>query len=248
MISRLNTAILAAAALAALISLAAPAAAQTLPGISSQTGASAKSGSDKQVVLRGLVFTVSEGRRAELERRYPGLLGKSVLAPQTSINPEATVRFADLLREAERKGLVRIESRPTGIVRDGELLHLSAGVQVGVLAKGVKPPPDGSSIHSVLDASKTFDIRPRVEQQPGGGAPLVSMEINLEINYLVPGKGKGDDALPSVQRQSISTTVSARDGETLVLGGMLDESAKRRTYFALSGQVVSADAPPAGGR
>jgi general secretion pathway protein D len=68
------------------------------------------------------------------------------------------------------------------------------------------------------DVGVTLKITPQINQEGG-----VRMDIFQEITTLVPGSGDEEYA-PTTFKRSATTTVSVKDSETMVIGGLIGDS------------------------
>lgn len=188
----------------------------------------------RRVSVQSAIYTVTAESLPHVQRRYQELVGGARDgggAPQSVSSAEASAKFAALLQEAEREGLVKIVSRQTSVIGDGQQTRVSAGIQVGFfselsLTTNEQPP---ASAPRVLDNTiRTLTLRPRVEDAPEGASPAVSLGVELEIKHGERGKAPAN----------ISQTISLRDGATVVLGGVRAVAGERHTFIALSASVI----------
>ncbi len=115
---------------------------------------------------------------------------------------------------------VRVLSRPYLVVRDGESASISSGVQVPIVTEttssDVNPDVSRTSVQ-YRSTGINVSVTPTINADG-----LVSLQITQETSN-VPG-GSGTTLTPSITSRSISTSVFAADGQTVVLGGLIQDS------------------------
>tara|TARA_R110002126_G_scaffold10245_43_gene46607 strand:- start:13024 stop:15084 length:2061 start_codon:yes stop_codon:yes gene_type:complete len=117
---------------------------------------------------------------------------------------------------------VKVLSRPYLVVRDGESASINSGRQVPVLVESVSSDlnPDVSR-NSIQYRSTgiTLSVTPTINADG-----LVSLEISQETSNS-EGSGQGELALaPVIISRSITTSVLAANGQTVVLGGLIQDN------------------------
>ena len=106
------------------------------------------------------------------------------------------------LAEAKTQGRLNVLSRPQIMTLDNQPAFIQVGERVPLLAD------DGSSKETHVGL--TLGVTPRVT--PEGS---VQLELDLERSDILP------DAIPRVGRKKVQTVVTANDGQTVILGGMM---------------------------
>lgn len=182
-----------------------------------------------------------------------------------------TSQFSYQLTLAQRKGIVNIQSRPFGIVTDGDTFDLVAGTQIPVVTSSIA---GGTTVATgqvqFIEASRIARITPQVADTEDGSAGFVTLNIQLENNAVDTSLGLFN-GVPGVNRQSLQTVLRLKDGETAVIGGLSADSVsdavskvpgvgdipvignlfKRKTnqetrdrlYFAITVQVIPQESP-----
>ena len=161
----------------------------------------------------------------------PGL-GTGMRAPSNGLgaaNPLATfgvtsvfgtAQFAYQLTLAQQKGVVNIQSRPFGIVADGDTFDLVAGTQIPVVTTTIAGgAPFQSGQVQFIEASRIARITPQVAEDETGKPNYVTLNLQLENNSVDTSLGTFN-GVPGVNRQSLQTVLRLRNGETVVIGGL----------------------------
>lgn len=136
-----------------------------------------------------------------------------------------TAQFAYQLTLAQNRGLVNIQSRPFGVVSDGDTFDLVSGTQIPVVTAALA----GGSAFSVgqvqfIEASRIARITPQVAELEDGKAGFVTLLIQLENNDIANVLYNG---YPGVNRQSLQTVMRLRNNETAVIGGLSTDAVQR---------------------
>src|SRR5690606_33164859 len=120
---------------------------------------------------------------------------------------------------------VNVISSPTLMVLDNKQATLQVGDEVPVLtqtATGVTTP-DAPIVNSVNYRSTgiVLNVTPRI-----GDKGRILLEIEQEASDVVASQTEIDS--PTIQQRRIKTTVAVKDGEGLILGGLIQDSATRQ--------------------
>lgn len=138
-----------------------------------------------------------------------------------------TAQFAYQLTLAQNRGIANIQSRPFGVVSDGDTFDLVSGVQIPVVTAAIA----GGAAFGVgqvqfIEASRIARITPQVAEIDEGKAGFVTLLIQLENNDVGSVLYNG---LPGVNRQSLQTVLRLRNNETAVIGGLSTDSVQRNS-------------------
>jgi len=196
-----------------------------------------------------------------------------------AINPLATFggtvlvnsfQFAYQLTLAQQQGNVNIQSRPFGIVSDGDTFDLVAGTQIPVVTTTIAGgAPFQSGQVQFIEASRIAQITPQVAENEQGQPNFVTLNVRLENNSVDTSLGTFN-GVPGVNRQSLQTVLRLRNGETVIIGGLAadqvsqakskvpglgdiplignafkrkqDQHNRDRLYFAITVEVIPQDA------
>jgi hypothetical protein len=131
-----------------------------------------------------------------------------------------TAQFAYQLTLAQQQGVVNIQSRPFGIVADGDTFDLVAGTQIPVVTTTIAGgAPFQSGQVQFIEASRIARITPQVAEDESGKPNYVTLNLQLENNSVDTSLGTFN-GVPGVNRQSLQTVLRLHDGETVVIGGL----------------------------
>ncbi|MFB3149578.1 MAG: type II secretion system secretin GspD, partial [Alphaproteobacteria bacterium] len=136
-----------------------------------------------------------------------------------------------VLNALDKVSDVNIISSPQLMVLDNQTARLQVGLQVPFAtqsavdvggAQGSLPLTTLVSSIQQLDTGVILNVTPRVN--PGG---LVIMEIEQEVSFVKdPGTG---GVTPTIDQSKISTTVAVQSGETVALGGLIQDTRTKIT-------------------
>lgn len=236
-------------------------------GTGSGTGSGSNSGQPVAGLNPGGIPGLATGMRAPTN----GLSASNPLATIGVTSLFGTAQFAYQLTLAQQKGLVNIQSRPFGIVADGDTFDLVAGTQIPVVTTTIAGgAPFQSGQVQFIEASRIARITPQVAEDETGNPNFVTLNIQLENNSVDTSLGTFN-GVPGVNRQSLQTVLRLRNGETVVIGGLAADQVanamakvpglsgvplfgnlfKRKTnqenrdrlYFAITVEVISQNSP-----
>ncbi|MDE0192369.1 MAG: hypothetical protein OXQ90_13525 [Gammaproteobacteria bacterium] len=126
-----------------------------------------------------------------------------------------------LLGLAYEDSRVSIRSRPWLVAKSGEAANIFGGSQVPVISQRAEGPQQGGSASvvqqiSYRDTGVTLDITPIV--QANG---LVDLTISQSLSEQ---RATGAASLtPTILTRNISTSLTLRDGQSLLMGGLISE-------------------------
>jgi Flp pilus assembly secretin CpaC len=182
-----------------------------------------------------------------------------------------TAQVAYQLTLAQQRGVINIQSRPFGIVSDGDTFDLVAGTQIPVVTTTIAGgAPFQSGNVQFIEASRIARITPQVAETEDGKPGFVTLQIQLENNSVDTSLGTFN-GVPGVNRQSLQTVMRLHNGETAIVGGLAADTVsnatskvpgigdipvvgnlfKRKTnqenrdrlYFAITVEVISQESP-----
>lgn len=117
---------------------------------------------------------------------------------------------------------VKVVSSPTLMVLDNRTARLQVGDQVPVATQSAVniANPNTPIVNSVTfrDTGVILDITPRVND-----SGMVVLEIGQEVSSVRSTTTSGIDS-PTIQQRRIDTTVAIHDGDSLALGGLIEDS------------------------
>jgi type IV pilus assembly protein PilQ len=138
----------------------------------------------------------------------------------------------------EQKGIANIKSRPILATLNGHKATLSIGTTQYFLLKTTIPYRDQNQV--LMQESQTFqtiEADVKLEITPYVGADgLITVEIKPDFRS--PVGQLSPDIPPTISRRSLSSVVTLREGETIVLGGQMQEmETESRTQVPLLGSI-----------
>jgi type II secretory pathway component GspD/PulD (secretin) len=124
-------------------------------------------------------------------------------------------QFSATLRALVQDGKVNIRANPRVATVEGQKAHIVIGKeQYYVILTGTAPYSYGQLERIPFGVS--LDIVPYVSDDGE-----ITVELQPEVSDVV---GLGATGLPVVSRRSVSTKVRVKDGETIVIGGLLQKN------------------------
>ncbi|MEM7270649.1 MAG: secretin N-terminal domain-containing protein [Pseudomonadota bacterium] len=147
----------------------------------------------------------------------------------TNVGPEAIIEALDDVSD------VTVISSPKLLVRDNQSANLQIGDQVPIVTRTAEGADlDARIVNAVeyRDTGVSLTVTPRINS---GG--YVSLTVDQEISSVSQTTSSGIDS-PTISRRSVSTDVTIRDGQTVVLGGLIqDNSTGSRTGIPVLSDV-----------
>jgi general secretion pathway protein D len=129
------------------------------------------------------------------------------------------------LNAAENRSEARVISAPSILASDNVRANINVGTEVPILTsqalvRGTQVEGENLFTNTIQnrDTGVLLSITPRINS-----SGLVNMQIQQEVSAPLPPSATGIQS-PSIQKRSISTQVVVRDGETIALGGIIQEN------------------------
>ena len=170
----------------------------------------------KNSIERG---NVTEGR-ATLDLGSPGLSAVSPSFSYTIVDNADQVRVA--LNVLEQESEVNVLSSPSLMVLDNQTAYINVGDEIPVPARQSVSNinPDSPTVNEIRfrQTGVTLTVTPRVNS-----SGLVTMEIKQEVSNAVGTTSSEIDA-PTIQQRQVESTVAINSGETIVLGGLIQDT------------------------
>lgn len=138
----------------------------------------------------------------------------SLVGSVISGNWQANLQWKDSQDDA------RVISRPYFIVRDGESATISSGDQIPIITQTVENIGDNSSVSNSVQYRSTgvnVSITPIINSQG-----VVTLSVSMSVSDGKPNE-LGGTSSPTITNRSISTEVLSADGQTIALGGLIQE-------------------------
>lgn len=136
--------------------------------------------------------------------------------------------FSIFLEALNERGHVEILASPEILVVDGETARIQIGERLGFR---VTTTTETASLESIefLEVGTVLEV-----------TPLISADhiIQMEISPKVSTGFIGTTGLPSEQTTELTTTMMVKDGETIIIGGLLNASRQRtRSQIPFLGDI-----------
>ncbi len=116
---------------------------------------------------------------------------------------------------------VNILSTPQILTTDNEEAKIYVGKNVPFQTKATTTNNDTFNSFEYRDVGKTLKITPHISQER-----MVRLELSLEVTVLE----SSTDFRPTTLKRTVETTVIVRDNNTVVLGGLIDDSTATSDY------------------
>lgn len=167
-----------------------------------------------------------------------GTLGQFPLVTPADLTPSGSLTVFDavgarmLLDLLASDSKINVISSPTLMVQDNRSATIRVGDRVpvrtsettntsGVIDDPVNPSALVTSTIQYQDTGVLLEVKPRIN---AGG--MIALEITQEVNDVKPTTTSGIDS-PTITQRRINTNVAIQSGETLVLGGLIQENSSR---------------------
>jgi general secretion pathway protein D len=153
--------------------------------------------------------------------------------------PNLSVSSSDfelLIRALESQGRLEVLSRPQILVNNNELARIQVGENVAIV-ESVERRDNGNTLANVTreDVGIILNVTPTISADG-----FVRMDITPTISNLSARTTQvtEDFQAPIITKREIETNVRVRDGETVVIGGLLQTTdEERRTKVPLLGDI-----------
>lgn len=158
-----------------------------------------------------------------LSRAVSGILLGGLFNPISTIGADGSLitvpALSALIQLSETDTDINVLSAPRLLTSDNEEAEIVVGSNVPIISSTTKDN-DGKRINTVerQDVALTLRFTPQVTE-----GNLVRLKVFQEISDLVPSNqsvGTVDDVGPTFKKRMLRNSIVARDGKTVVLGGM----------------------------
>lgn len=169
-------------------------------------------GSSKVALSQSDAGRVADLSAGVVDSIFPGF---SYVVSPTQSSVKAVINALDEVSD------VNVISSPQVFVLDNQTATLVVGDQVPIQTRTSQSviSADAPTVNSIeyRDTGVILDVTPRVN---AGG--LVSMEISQEVSN-VSSETSGDIDSPTISQRKVETTVAVKGGETVALGGLIQD-------------------------
>lgn len=150
-----------------------------------------------------------------------GGLTLGLITEQVNIAGLMVSNIAAIINAVKTDDEFRILSTPQVLTTDNEEARITVGENRPYQTRSTTDPSGGTfESFEYRDVGKILKITPHVTE-----GRLVRMKISLEVtNIDLASTLTTSSTLPVTQKRTIDTTVIVKDGQTVVIGGLIDES------------------------
>jgi general secretion pathway protein D len=119
---------------------------------------------------------------------------------------------------------LRAVAAPSLVVRNNASATITVGTQVPVQSSSINTGNSGNVVSSAqyVSTGVTLNVTPRIN--PGG---LVYMDISQEVSR--PGTPATEGGNPPIDNKNVTSQVAVQSGQTIFLGGLIQEQDTRTT-------------------
>jgi type IV pilus assembly protein PilQ len=128
---------------------------------------------------------------------------------------EIPVGFRIMLNALEQRGLAKIHAEPSIVTISGQKASINVGWQGYYRTRVGTAENPLIQVHSV-EAGVKMIITPWVGKEND-----VTADVEVEVSSL---KGISADGLPELSRRSLQTTLKLQEGETAIIGGLIEKT------------------------
>jgi general secretion pathway protein D len=187
----------------------------------------------------GTGYTYGPNFQGNTADRHRTLLGSTSAIPQSYGDTPASFFYSFLnknmqvaINALQSNGTTKILSSPSMVVMNNQEAQINVGQQVPVLQTSIVGisnlgTTDTSGTNNVsntgigsvsyISTGVQLDVKPRVN--PGG---LVYMDVTQQVSS--PGATTSVNGNPPINQRQLQTQVAVQSGETVLLGGLIEES------------------------
>lgn len=142
------------------------------------------------------------------------------------------------VKALEQRGIANIKSRPLLATVNGQQASLSIGTTQYFLLKTTTPYRDQTQV--VFQESQTFqtiEADVKLEITPYVGADSM-ITVDIKPDFRTPVGQLSSNVPPTINRRALSSTVVVKDGETIMLGGLIEEGeTEQRSQVPILGSI-----------
>src|SRR5439155_7392141 len=122
-----------------------------------------------------------------------------------------------------RRTNVKMLSAPHIIAADNREAYIAVGSSIPILTSTQTSTIATANVFNSVQYRETGKILTILPQVNSKG--LVNMQIKQEVSDVLPGQAAfGNTNSPAFSERQAETTVVVQDGETVVIGGIIDDS------------------------
>jgi general secretion pathway protein D len=155
----------------------------------------------------------------------PGSSGTPVLSGSVGLVVGQSRELLAFLTAVENRSRIKVISAPSVLASDNQTAHIEVGTSIPILTSvgytGAQQTGGGSIFTNSIQQQETgviLTVSPRVN---AGG--MVTMAISQQVS--VPGPPPSTSIpSPTIQNREVDTQVSVENGQTIALGGIIQET------------------------
>jgi type II secretory pathway component GspD/PulD (secretin) len=157
------------------------------------------------------------------------------VAQGTNIYVAAGNAFAAIVHLLEATGRFKVVSRPTVFTSNNKKAIIASGQEVPVPVSTLSNVNSGAVVNNVASVSSSIEYKKVVLQLEVvpliNSAKEVSLDILQKVDSIVPGGNVNisGNSVPTIDTRYIRTNVSAGNGSTIILGGLIEDQ-KTKNY------------------
>ena len=151
----------------------------------------------------------------------PGGFSVGLITEPTDIAGITLSNISAIIRAVKTNDEFRILSTPQVLTTDNEEARITVGENRPYQTRSTTDPSGGTfESFEYRDVGKILKITPHVTE-----GRLVRMQISLEVtNIDLASTLTTSSTLPVTQKRTVDTTVIVKDNQTVVIGGLIDDS------------------------
>lgn len=131
-------------------------------------------------------------------------------------------RWTHTLSALATENKVNLISSPTVLASDNKEAKISVATQIPVASAEYRYDAGNEGVTQTniqyRDTGVILSVKPHINERG-----LVSMEINQEVSESGGGVDVGGKVYPSFRQRSVTTTLTVKHGQTIVIGGLITE-------------------------
>ncbi len=150
-----------------------------------------------------------------------GLLGSALSG---GIFTRKTETFDLLLNAYHGDNRLNVLSSPTVVVRNNEPASIEVGADVPILTQSLTSASDTQAVTNTVEyryAGIQLKVTPHINEDG-----IVTMELRQEVSSTASNSVSGIDS-PQFNKRVVETSLVARDGESIFIGGLLERRKER---------------------
>jgi general secretion pathway protein D len=160
------------------------------------------------------------------ELRLIGSLGTGGLLGTVTAYRNGIEIYRGVIDAAANRGKAKILSRPNLMTSDNQEARLLVGQEVPILTTQSNSTVQNNSTTQILQSVQYRDTGLVIRALPQVNSEgLVNLELSLEISEVAPGQSAGGIQSPTFTTRKAETSVVVNSGETLIIGGIIADSA-----------------------